>query len=432
MRMNRPMTTGAVLTLALVTTLAGCGQLGALPTAREDVGARAAQHDEADLPLNRLPQEKLFVPSHRTRAPQPATATNGAHLFVGPRETTPAIMDLIQRAKKSVYLETFNFGDAFGDKLTAALVAKAKAGVEVKVVMDYIGSRFLKNHKAQVAAMRQAGVEVRIYRPRTVIKDDKVLGVNITHRKIYLADGNVALVGGVNMTSPFDTTTQDLLVEWRGPVVGQLYGEFAYDWHLAGGTTLKQVPDPEEQAGNVPAQIFVTSPKEARFESKAVCYQAIDNARREIVIQQQYLFDDGLIDRLHKAVARGVKVRMITPGHEAKGVFKNVHALEMKKLVDKGAEARLYLGDPHDAHLHTKYMGVDGTWAFTGSTNFDTRAFIENQEMAIVIQNHPFASEIQKKVFEEDWKHHTEPFVYSDTWVLKRVRNLLELIDYYL
>jgi cardiolipin synthase len=427
------MATGTVLTLSLLATLAGCGRLGDMPTANAvSSGFRAAQVDAADLPLNKLPEEKLYVPSHPTRAPQPSTTTNGAKLYVGPAATTPAIMNLIRNAKKSVYLETFNFGDAYGDKLSALLIQKAKAGVDVKLEMDWLGSRFLKNHKAQVKAMRDAGIEVRIYRTRTIVKDDKIIGVNITHRKVYLADGEVALIGGVNMCAPFDTTTQDLLVEWRGPLVGQLYSEFARDWHAAGGTALQQVPAPDAKAGNIRAQIFVTSPREGRFESKEASYAAIDNARHEIIIQQQYLFDDGLIKRLHDAVARGVKLRMITPGLEAKGVFKNVHALEMKKLVEKGAQARLYLGTPHDAHLHTKLMVVDGNWAMTGSTNFDTRAFIENQEMAVVVNDVKFAGELQKRVFEEDWANHSEPFVYSDNWVSKPIRNLLELIDYYL
>jgi cardiolipin synthase len=431
----RRMLTSTTVVMALAATLAGCGANGALSTARTAAGFQAASAvDPVDPPLDRLPEETLVVPNAPSRAPLPVTHGNSGKLYVSPAETEPAVEALIKGAKHSVYLETFNFGwESYGQKLVPLLIERAKAGVEVKLAIDYIGSRFLSGHKQMLKTLRAGGVDVRVYRTRTIIKDDHRIGVNITHRKVYLADGQHALIGGVNLMKDFDTTTQDVLIDWRGPVVAQLYDEFGRDWRSAGGGELKQAAVPTGNQGHVDAQVILTSPGEGRFEAKEVIYHQLEIAKREILIEQQYVFDDGAIARLHAAVKRGVKVRIMVPGKEAKGVFKNIHMQEMKRLMDEGAQARLYLGVPASAHLHAKYVNVDDQWTMCGSINLDTRALIENQELAVAFTDRELIQNMRQRLFERDWAQFSEPLVYEEgSWVLKPVRSLLELIDYYL
>lgn len=434
--MTRQVMKRATVAIAALTVLVGCGTQPQLTNGRTLSGLQALHNDVdgPDLDMNSLPKETLVVPSNPTRQMQAPTKGNAAKLFVGPAETTPAVLNLVKGAKKSVYLETFNFGwESYGEKLVPLLVEKAQAGLEVKVVMDYIGSRFLKNHKAMLKQLRSAGVEVRVYRPRTVIKDDRRIGVNITHRKIYLADGQRALVGGVNLMKHFDTTTQDVLMEWRGPVVPQLYNEFARDWHTAGGSTLMQTPVETGNYGKVEAQIILTSPGEGRFDAKQTIFREIENAKREILIEQQYICDDQLINRLHAALKRGVKVRVIMPESSHTAVFTNIHAEEMNRLVKNGAQVRRFRGNPADAHLHAKYLNVDDRWSMVGSINFDTRALIENQELAVAFTDRELVMNMRQRLFERDWAKQTEDFVYvPGNWVIKPVRTLLELLDYYL
>jgi cardiolipin synthase len=423
------------MALALAATLAACGTQGVPGTQRAASGLGAASVvDEPDLPMNELPREELVVPDAPTRAPQPATKGNAGKLYVSPAETEPAVEALIKGAQKSVYLETFNFGwESYGQKLVPLLVAKAKAGLEVKVVMDYVGSRFLANHKGMVRTLRDAGVEVRIYRPRTVVKDDHRIGVNITHRKVYLADGAKALIGGVNLMKLFDTTTQDVLIEWRGPVVTQLYQEFGRDWHTAGGTALHQSPVPTGNEGKVEAQVILTSPGEGRFEAKEVIFRQLDSAQREILVEQQYICDDQAIAHLHAALKRGVKLRIIMPEKTHTAVFTNIHAEEMNRLVQEGAQVHQYHGNPADAHLHAKYVNVDDRWSMCGSINLDTRGLIENQELAVAFTDRELVQNMRQRLFERDWAQHSDEFVYTPgSWVIKPVRTLLELLDYYL
>ncbi|MEB3329693.1 MAG: phosphatidylserine/phosphatidylglycerophosphate/cardiolipin synthase family protein [Candidatus Sericytochromatia bacterium] len=417
-------------------TLTACGGPGpGLPVGRP-AGGSVASGPRAELSLQDAPLATVREPARPTRHPRGVRHGNWARLHTSSAETLPALKALIQSAERSVWFETFNFGnDSMGRQLYPLLIAKARQGVQVKVLADYVGSRFLQGHKAMVREMREAGVDVRLYAPRWIVKDDRRRGINIDHRKVYLADGQRALVGGVNLMAHFDTHTQDVLVEWRGPIVGDLTAEYAHDWQEAGGTLDGGLPPapPAQPDGGVTAQVVVTSPGEARYEARDAIYAAIDGAQRRIDISNQYLWDDRLIDKLHGAVRRGVRLRMVVPGEEDHGYARALHAEEMKRLIDAGAEGRLFTGTHPEAHLHTKYFGVDEAWVAIGSTNGDTRALMDNQELDTVITNESLAREFRERMFARDWTAWSKPFVYKPGGPVTRpFRKLLEIVDYYL
>lgn len=416
--------------------LTACSSAGTPAGVRGANGlAAAGLTDEGPEPaLNEPPMLSLRVPPAPVRlAPRP-TRGNVLKAFVSPAETLPAVLALVDGAKSSLYLETFNFGnDSYGRQLVPRLVAKAKAGVEVKVVMDFLGSRFLSGHSAMIRELKAGGVDVRRYMPRGIKKDDGQVGVNILHRKVYLADGQRGLVGGVNLMKEFDTINQDILVEFQGPVVADLYQEFAHDYRAAGGKGRTLSPAPMDAGGTSEAQVVVTSPDEGRFEAREALYAGIAAAQTSIVIENQYLWDDRMIARLYDALTRGVHVRVMIPGAEHKSVFKNIHTEELKRLVDRGAEARVYHGVPEDAHLHVKYYSVDDRWTAIGSTNADTRALMDNQELQVAIVDPAFAVDLRERLFERDWAERSQPFVYvPSSFVARPFRSLLEVLDYYL
>lgn len=426
-----------VVAAILLTACSPYGQ--ALPTrgvaaSGAGLGAFGLTDEGPEPALDQPPMLSLRVPPTPVRrAPQP-TAGNKLRAFVSPAETLPAVLRLIDGAQRSIYLETFNFGnDSYGQQIVPRLIAKAQAGVEVKVVMDFLGSRFLGNHGAMIKALKAGGVDVRRYMPRGIKKDDGQPGVNILHRKVYLADGQRGLVGGVNLMKEFDTINQDILVEFQGPVVADLYQEFAHDYRAAGGRGKTLNPAPIDAGGTAEAQVVVTSPDEGRFEAREALYAGLDSARTAIAIENQYLWDDKLMARLYAALERGVHVRVMIPGAEHKSVFKNIHTEELKRLVDRGGEARVYKGVPADAHLHVKYYSVDDRWTAIGSTNADTRALMDNQELQVAIVDPAFAVDLRERLFEKDWAERSEPFVYvPSSFVSRPFRSLLEVLDYYL
>lgn len=422
-----------------VMLLASCGVAPqTVATSAEDLfngAARDASFNDDGPSLNEAPRETFQLPLRPMRNPNPRTSNNAASLSVGPKENVPALEALIKSAKKTLYIETFNFGnDSMGQRVVPLLKAKAAEGVEVKVLADYVGSRFLPGAKSMAHELREAGVDFRYYPVRGIRKDDKRLGVNITHRKLYLADGDRGLVGGMNLMSDFDTKDQDVLIDFRGEVAHQFHGEFARDWKLARGGSI-QYPSlqPGMQYGSTDAAIFVTSAPEGRFEARGMTYRAIEQAQAEIVIEQQYLTDDGVLTRLDAAARRGVKIKAIVPGESSAKVFKRLHTVKLNALSKLGAEFRLYHGTPADAHVHTKYMAVDSKWATVGSTNHDTRALFDNQEISLATTDAALVGGLRKRLFDHDWNNATKVFEFKEyPWYEQPFNRLLDIFDYYL
>lgn len=428
MRLFRTLTAS----VALAAALAGCGH----PTSLSANQLRAADPGalgDFDMPENAAPSLTLSVPSGPAHPPDPMTAGNAATLYVSAPQTLPQLKAMILGAKHSLYFETFNFGnDSMGQQIYPLLAQRAKEGLEVKVLVDFVGTRFLPGYGKMRDAMRQAGVEFRVYAPRTIVKDDKRVGINITHRKVYLADGEHGLIGGVNLMKGFDTTTQDVLTDWHGPIVGSLYQEFTYDWKAANGGALNQAVVPPTVTGGVHAQVVVTSPREGRFEGRDAIIAAVSGAHDSISIENQYLWDAQLMAALHAALKRGVKVRVVVPGEEDHGVFKYIHTEEVSRLIDDGAQARLYNGAGGTGHLHVKYFGIDGHWVASGSTNGDTRALMDNQELDTVIDDGSLAMDFQQRLFETDWASNTLPFVYKPGKPnTKAFQTLFQILEYY-
>jgi cardiolipin synthase len=378
--------------------------------------------------------DRVVVPDRPTRPPQNFTTGNTAKLYVTPAENVPAIMELLGSAQKSIAIEMYNFiDDTMGHPVVDLLEAKARQGVKVQVLADWIGSNTRKGYGAMAKRLRAAGVELRTYKLRAIMKDDRMAGVNITHRKLYLVDGQRGLTGGVNLREPFNTNTQDVLIRWEGPVVPGLYQEFGNEWKASGGANPIPAGPAVQAPMGVRTQVAVTSAPEGRFEIRDAVYQAVDNAQSEIRIEQQYLWDDRLMLRIHAALKRGVKVRAIVPGEEDRGVFKYVHSEEMQRLIQDGGECRLYAGDGGKGHLHAKYFGVDDRWVAVGSCNGDTRGFMDNQEIDTIFTDLDLATELRARLFEVDWTQNTVPFVYHPSSVVVRpFHSLLEIIDYFM
>lgn len=417
------------LALGATLTLAGCGLPGTAPLGGQ---SREADFQGLDLGPQDEPIEEFTVPRRALAAPQPWVSNSSARLNVDPAENLAAIKDVINRAEKTLFIEVFNFGnDSFGQQITPLVVDAARRGVEVKFLADYVGSKFSGGAKLG-QQMRAAGIEFRMWAPRFIKQDDKRRGINITHRKLYLADGDRGLTGGVNLKAPFDTTTHDLLIDFRGAEAAQLHAEFNRDWVMAKGKPVSyEALKPNVTYGGVRTQTLVTSPPEGRFEAKHAIYQAIELAQREIVVENQYLWDQGLMDRLLEAARRGVSVRVIVPGKSDS--FKYLHCVALNQILKAGGQAKLYSGIPDTAHVHTKYFSVDDRWAVIGSVNGDTRALIDNQELDVAITDAVLLRQLKTRVFEKDWQSSSVVYEFKDSPFFKGAfTKLWQILDYYM
>jgi cardiolipin synthase len=425
MRLNR--LRGAIALSSLL-TLAGCGLTHPLAQA----GNPSLQ--ATDLGPNDSPRLVVHVPPHPLSAPQPWQGNNSATLHVGPADNVAAIKDVITHAKKTLFIEVFDFADdSMGQQITPLVCDAAKRGVRVKFLCDWVASKFKGGGKLgqQITA---AGGEFHMWEPRFVVQSDGRKGINITHRKVYLADGERGLTGGVNLAAPFDTTTHDLLVDFHGDEAEQLHTEFARDWKNGGGGDLAWDPLPAGVTyGTVQAQTIVTSPVEGRFEAQTDIYRHLDAAQREIVVENQYLWDQGITDRLLAAAKRGVSVRVIVPGKSNTKAFHFLRGQALNELLQAGGQTRLYNGVPETAHMHTKYFSVDDQWAAFGSVNGDTRALIDNQELDVATTDSGLIGQLKTRLFENDWQNASVAYHFDDSSFFDGpFKYIWQVLDYYM
>jgi cardiolipin synthase len=375
------------------------------------------------------------VPAQPRRLDAPAQTGNEALLSVSPAETLPAVEQFIQDARHTLWIEMFELGGTYGKKIVPLILERARAGVDVRLLLDQVGSgsqaKGILPWQQELAA---AGVQIVFY--KLGLRDD-LHGehrLNITHRKLLLADGERAMEGGTNLGTDFDTTEQDLMVRWRGPILGDLYREFGQEWGSMGGRPLPVPLGPFAPAGDVDGQVLVTSTPEGRFEIRAAVFDQIDHATQEILCENQYLWDEDLIQHLLAALGRGVKVRVIVPGGtKEKLTLSTLNNTALHRLVQAGAQARgFYNPAIPEAHLHTKYFAVDGRWVCAGSANGDQRSFTDHQELDVASTQPAFVQLMQQRVFEADWARMSKPWSYVEPHGLGRpFTGLMDLVDYY-
>jgi cardiolipin synthase A/B len=350
-----------------------------------------------------------FEPSYGVESPQflrslDALGTemvpgNAARLLQNGDGIFSAMLAEIAAAKLSVNLETYIFSESvIGKRLAEALSERARAGVEVRVLVDGWGSS-LGPLEAQMTA---AGVVVRTYKPLRIYSIDRV--GNRTHRRILTVDGRIGYCGGVGFDDRWQGDARnpdewrDTMVEVRGPVVIQLQHVFAQDWVHTTGEVLngdRQFP-PVPLAGDVLVQVIAASRTDSISMSKLVLYMAIQAAQRKIWIENAYFVPDHQIRAgLVAAAQRGVDVRVIVPGaHTDSPNVRAAAHYHFGELLDGGVKIYEY----RPTMMHNKVMVVDGIWSTIGSINFVNRSMKKNAEVNIAVYDRDFAGEVETMV----------------------------------
>jgi cardiolipin synthase len=337
-----------------------------------------------------------------------AVLRNGDEIF-------PAMLDAITHAQRTITFETYIYwsGD-IGKRFADALAERARAGVKVHVLLDWLGSQ--KIDQALLDEMARAGVEVRRYHPLSWYNLARLN--NRTHRKVLVVDGRVGFTGGVGIAPEWTGHAQDAN-HWRdthfrveGPVVAQMQAVFMDNWLkttgavLHGGGYFPQVPP----VGNGDAQMFMSSASGGSESMHLMYLLAITAAQRSIYMSMAYFVPDDLaVQALRAALARGVRVEIIVPGPitDTETVRKASRAL-WGPLLEAGAKFYEY----QPTMFHCKVMVVDGLLTSVGSTNFDNRSFRLNDEANLNIYDADFARR-QIEIFEAD-RAQARPFTYAD------------------
>ncbi|CAH2897559.1 MAG: putative phospholipase D family protein [uncultured Paraburkholderia sp.] len=337
----------------------------------------------------------------------PVVGGNQFQVLVNGDEIFPSMMEGIRSAQHTITFETFIYwSGAIGEKVAHALSEKARAGVAVHVLLDWVGSS--KMDKRYLEMLRESGAEViQYHKPHWTglgRMNDR------THRKLLVIDGRIGYTGGVGIADEWTGHAQDEK-HWRdthfrvaGPAVGQMQAVFMDNWVKATGNVLHGSPYfPEiDAAGDGLAHMFSSSPSGGSDDMQLMYLMAITAATHSIHLSSAYFVPDKLtINAIVEAAKRGVRVRVITPGkHIDTRTVREASRACWGDLLAAGVEMYEY----QPTMYHCKVIVVDEYLVSVGSTNFDSRSFKLNDEANLNIYDRDFARQ-QTAIFDDDVAH---------------------------
>ncbi|GAB1407286.1 phospholipase D-like domain-containing protein [Thermomonas brevis] len=319
-------------------------------------------------------------------------------------EIFPAMLEAIRAAQRSITFETYIYWSGeIGQEMADALAERARAGVKVKVMIDWAGS--IKMEGALLEQIKDAGAEVHQYRPLKWYNLGRLN--NRTHRKLLVVDGKVGFTGGVGIADLWMGHAQDP-DHWRdlhfrieGPVVAQMQAAFNDNWIKTTGVVLngEDYFPALQPVGDMDAHMFVASPAGGSESMHLMYLMAIAAARHSIDLQAAYFVPDELIIKaLLAARHRGVRVRVNLPGkHIDSETVRLASKAHWGELLLAGVEIHEY----QPTMMHNKLLIVDRLMTSVGSTNFDVRSFRLNDEASLNVYDAAFAQRMTE-VFEAD------------------------------
>jgi cardiolipin synthase len=329
---------------------------------------------------------------------------NRMEILLNGDEIFAAMLAAIRAAQKTITLETFIYwsGD-IGKQFAEALADKAKSGVKVHLLLDWLGCD--KIDASYVDMIRDAGGQVEKFHPLRWHNLGRLNDRN--HRKVLVVDGSIGFTGGVGIAEEWTGRAQDA-AHWRdshfrvqGPVVAQMQAVFLDSWMKATGHVLHgddYFPQ-LSSAGDSHAQMFSSSPSGGSESMHLMYLLAITAAERSILLANAYFIPDKLTLRtLIDALERGVRVRIMTPGkHIDSAIVRRASRACWGDLLRAGAEIYEY----QLTMFHCKTMVIDDCMVSVGSTNFDPRSFRLNDEANLNVYDTEAAAALSA-VFEDD------------------------------
>jgi len=332
------------------------------------------------------------------------------------------IFDAIKRAEKFVCLQFYIFrNDDTGNGLSELLREKSREGVKVYVLYDHFGS--FGTPRSFWREMRQEGVHVRASHPFKWTAPFTY--VHRDHRKLIVVDSKRAFTGGLNIANEYSgfhlrrrsRGWRDTGILLEGPIVNELFDAFKNSWTTWGGKEIlfrsgskeshRPYPtSPARRAGkgknvgkdSIPVLPIFSYSREGRKRMRTLLRHSIDHAQTRILLTTAYFIPSRrLIEKLERAVRRGVRVRLLVPGKSDIPAASYAGRAFFSRLLKSGIEIYTYLGEM----LHAKTYLFDEGWSIIGSTNLDYQSFVYNDEGNVGILDSAFALKMAG-IFEED------------------------------
>jgi len=331
-------------------------------------------------------------------------------------EAYPVMLQAIAEAKVSIGLTSYIFvDDEGGAPFVDALVAADQRGVEVRVIVDGVGSGYFFSRA--VFRLQRGGVQVVRFMHSWLPWRMAFLNLR-NHKKVLVIDGKRGFIGGLNIsahnlkTCEPRTAVRDMHFEVRGPVVEQIAEAFAADWEFATGEALKGLnwfPGSPE-SGSALARVITSGPDQDIEKIEFMFLQAIGTAQRSIkVITPYFLPDERLIAALELAAMRGVDVDIVIPENSDHKIVDWAVMAHIAPLLIAGA--RIWRApQPFE---HSKLMTIDGGWSLVGSANWDQRSLRLNFELNMEVYDPDFSALLSEKIAARQGEEITLKWLYS-------------------
>ncbi len=313
-------------------------------------------------------------------------------------EAYPAMLAAINGAERTVSLLSYIFdNDATGEEFLRALSSAAARGVEVRVLIDDVGSRY--SRPTMVSRLRDAGVRVAAFLPTRLPRLFRYANLR-NHRKILVVDGQVGFTGGMNIRDGHWLARQPaspvrcLHFRVEGPVVYELQRTFSVDWAFVTREALDRDPwfPRLSVAGSVVARGVPDGPDNDIENILELLLGALSAATHHVrIISPYFLVDDVLLRSLQVAAMRGVTVDIVVPAQSNLPIMDWAMAPQFRYLLEKGC--RVFLSPP--PFDHSKAFTVDGQWSLIGSTNWDARSLLLNFEFNLECYDSTLATELE-------------------------------------
>jgi cardiolipin synthase len=347
-------------------------------------------------------------------------AGNRVDVLTNGPEFYGAMLGAIRAARGSVNLEAYivNPGE-IAERFVDTLAERARAGVEVRIVLDSIGSSRMGG--LPVRRLRDAGCRVYFYQPVNVYRLHRLN--NRTHRELLVVDGSVAFTGGAGVADWWGKPDRgrpawrDTMVRFEGPIVTDLQSVFAENWLECSGEILTAPchwPRPTH-AGTTAAMLVKSSPSDRATEARVVFQLLIEGAVNEIAIATPYFLPDrSFRGALARAARRGVRVRVLVPGNLTD---QRLVRLASRRMYGELLAAGVRMFEYRPAMTHVKALMVDDAWVVVGTANVDNRSFEHNDEINVAIRDASIVNRLRAD-FERDLQASDE--VTSISWSARR------------
>jgi cardiolipin synthase len=340
------------------------------------------------------------------------TRRNSVKIKQDAAEFYASLIEDMEAARHSIHLQYFIWGaDPFTERLKEILAAKARAGIEVRLLYDPVGSLGHLTH-AYVRDMRAAGVRMAptspLYRLHTISYRN--------HRKITVIDGAIGYTGGMNIGQEHLDGGKGF-ASWRDTqlrIVGEgaavLQAVFMVDWYNAVRENLfSDAYYPTDPApprdGEVPVQILTSGPDSQWAAIRQLYAFMIASAQRHVFLQSPYFIPDATIaEALRAAALAGIDVRVMLSARPSGNRLPNwAGNTYIADIADAGVRVFLY----EKGYLHAKTITIDSETCSIGSANLDIRSFSINYELNAVLYSEKLARELEED-FKQDLGHCTE------------------------